>query len=88
MLPAYSYTEYVSPSGNTQIYIVKQRKHVLKLSERQKYIVKQKLLGTGMIVLGIVGCLLFPEDCSGAMLACFMGVIRVVFQEDEYNNGS
>lgn len=86
MLPAYSYTEYVSPSGNTQIYIVRQRKHVLRLSERQKYIVKQKLLGMGMIALGIVGCLLFPEDCSGAMLACFMGVIRVIFLGGETND--
>lgn len=79
MLPAYSCIEYVSPSGNVQIYIVRQKRNVIKVSEKTKYIIKQKLLGVALVVIGIIGCILFPEDCGGAVFACFMGILRVIF---------
>lgn len=79
MLPAYSCTEYVSPSGNTQIYIVRQKRNALRVSEKTKYIIRQKLLGMALIAIGITACMLFPEDCGGAVFACFMGILRVIF---------
>jgi hypothetical protein len=79
MVPAYSYTEYTSPSGNIQIYIVRHKKNAIKVSARNKETIKQKYLGAGLIAIGLIGCMIFPEDCGGALLACVMGILRMVF---------
>ena len=77
-MPAYSYTEYISPSGNTQIYIVRRKKNIIKISAKEKE-ANQKRLGAGMIIVGLIGCVIFPEDCGGALLACAMGILRMIF---------
>lgn len=48
------------------------------LSKRKKYIITQKLLGIGLVLVGIVAMLIFPEDAGGGVLACGMGFLRVV----------
>lgn len=78
-MPAYSYTEYISPSGNTQIYIVRRKKNIIKISAKEKEVANQKRLGAGMIIVGLIGCVIFPEDCGGALLACAMGILRMIF---------
>ena len=74
-----SCTEIITRSGNTQIYIVRQQKNSLKkVSERRKYLVKQKLLGLTAIVVGVIACLIFPEDCGGGLVAIGVGLLRVI----------
>ena len=36
----------------------------------------QKCLGLGLLALGIVGCLLMPEDAGGFVIASVLGIIR------------
>lgn len=79
MMPAYSYTEYTSPSGNIQIYIVRHKKNAIKISARKREIINQKRLGASLVVVGLIGCIIFPEDCGGALLACAMGILRMIF---------
>lgn len=78
MLPAYkeTYTNYISASGNTQIYIYRRRK---RLSERKKKLIQQKLLGLTLVVVGVVGCCVMPEDAGGCLMACGMGIVRMIF---------
>ncbi len=81
MMPTYgSCTEYISPSGNTQIYIVRRPKApaLQKVSDRRKYLIKQKALGTAAIIVGIITCLIFPEDCGGGIFAIGLGLLRVI----------
>lgn len=81
MLPTYgSCTEYISPSGNTLIYIVrKQKTYTLrKISERRKYLIKQKALGIVAVIAGIIACFIFPEDCGGGVFAIGIGMLRII----------
>ena len=79
MMPVFSYTEYTSPSGNTQIYIVRRRRNMIKLSSKRKEMGKQKCLGAMAFILGLIGCILFPDDCGGALFACALGILRLIF---------
>lgn len=79
MIPVFSYTEYTSPSGNTQIYIVRRRRNMIKLFSKRKELVKQKCLGVIAIIVGLIGCILFPDDCGGALFACALGILRLIF---------
>lgn len=78
MMPTYSYTEYTSPSGNTQIYVVRQKKNTLnKISERRKYIQKQRFLGISLVILGVIACAVFPEDATGGVFVTLMGIANI-----------
>ena len=39
----------------------------------------QKLLGFALVLVGLLGCAIFPEDAGGCLFACIMGVFRVIF---------
>lgn len=39
----------------------------------------QKCLGLGLLVLGIIGCLVFPEDAGGFVFAGVLGIIRTFY---------
>lgn len=49
-----------------------------KALERQqkKETVIQKGLGIGLLALGIIGCVTFPEDAGGFLFASILGIIR------------
>lgn len=88
MLPTFKQTQFISKSGNTElIYIVhNKRKSPLEilaekwetLSDRKQYIIKQKLLGCGLVAVGIVAMMIFPDDAMGGLVASGMGILRVV----------
>ena len=82
MMPAYneSYTHYSTKNGNTQLYIYRRRPYK-KLSARKKYIITQKLLGIGLVAVGIVAMIMFPEDACGGFVASGMGLLRVVYND-------
>lgn len=89
MLPTYKYTEFTSKSGNTEfIYIVhNKRKPLIKtitdkiqsIPERKRFLIGQKLCGIGLLVVGVVGCFIIPEDCGACVFASLMGVLRIAF---------
>ena len=72
MMQEFSYTEYTSPSGNTQIYIMRKP----KVSGRRKYLIKQKALGVVAIIAGLIACMIFPDDCGGGIFAISIGMLR------------
>ena len=76
MLPVYNetYTHYSTRSGNTQIYIYRRKK---RLSERKKKLIQQKLLGLALVIIGVVGCCIMPEDCGGCLFTSLMGTARL-----------
>lgn len=76
-------TCYESPSGNTQIYIVRKKRSIpfagmlrgLKTAQ-----IKQKMLGLGLIATGIVSLILLRyEDCTAPIFLLSMGLIRLLF---------
>ena len=56
---------------------------ILKLAEfwqdKISEVLKIKLLGLLMIMIGILGCIIFPEDATGGVFACGMGTLVVLF---------
>lgn len=46
--------------------------------ENRRYLIGQKILGALLLILGIVGCIVLPEDCGGFILAGLFGLFRVV----------
>ena len=76
MLPSYSCTEITTYTGNTQIYIFRKKKEQRVLYKR--YLKKQKILGMALILIGIIGCFVIPEDCGGCLIAGLMGIARVI----------
>ena len=89
MLPTYRYTEFTSKSGNTEfIYIVhKKRKPLIEaitdkiqaIPERKRFLIGQKLCGVGLLVVGVVGCFIIPEDCGACVFASLMEILRIAF---------
>ena len=76
MLPVIkSCTEYTTPSGNTQIYIIRKQKK--KRSARQKHIRQQKLLGLALMVVSIIAVVAFPKECGDCIFLALMGLARV-----------
>ena len=39
----------------------------------------QKCLGLGLLALGIIGCLVFPEDAGGFVFTSVLGILRVIY---------
>lgn len=72
-----SYTHYKTPSGNTHVFVYR-RKMKKKLTEQEKYLVNQKILGLALTVIGILGCLWIPEDCGGFIVAVLIGIARII----------
>ena len=82
MIPQYQYTQYISPTGNTQIYILRKRQRPFwqrVMYSRQYAVVRQRLLGVAMILLGIASLAVCGEDASASVIIIGMGVLRAVF---------
>lgn len=49
--------------------------------ERQQKIetLTQKCLGLGLLIIGIVGCLIMPEDAGGFVFTSVLGILRVIY---------
>ena len=41
--------------------------------------ITQKCLGLGLLLLGIIGCLVMPEDAGGFLFISVLGIIRVIY---------
>lgn len=52
---------------------------VLETLENISEVAKVRLLGLGLLIIGIIGCVVFPEDCGGALLVCGMGTLVTLF---------
>ena len=50
-----------------------------KKRAKQQEKIFQKLLGFALVLIGLIGCAIFPEDAGGCLFACAMGVFRVIF---------
>lgn len=72
-----SYMHYTTPSGNTQIFVYR-RKPRRGLIRKEKYLIKQKLLGLALVVIGIIGCFLVANDCGGFVFATLIAGARVI----------
>ena len=70
MLPAYKYTEYTSPNGNTKIMVYHQKptaRQIARHAERSR-LLKQRLLG----VLCLVICAVYPLLMNGDATVWFI----------------
>lgn len=47
--------------------------------QRIQEAVFQKMLGFGLLILGIVGCLVMPEDAGGFVFTSVLGILRLVY---------
>ena len=54
------------------------RNKAIERKQRQETII-QKCLGIGLLVIGIIGCLIFPEDAGGFVFASVLGIIRAIY---------
>ena len=80
--------EFVSKSGNTElIYIVyNKRKQPFKilldmwsnLSARKQYLIIQKLLGLGLLIISFVGIIFMSKDCGGFVFIGILGILRLI----------
>ena len=52
---------------------------VLEALENISEVVKIRLCGVVLIIIGIMGCIAFPEDATGGLLACGMGLLVALF---------
>lgn len=75
MLPAYKETYYISPSGNTQIYIRQTKRK--RISERKKEILFQKFLGICLFSIGIIGTMVLKDGTC--LFVSFMGIARIIY---------
>ena len=87
MLPTIreSHTYYRSKSGKTRIYMSIEteetafNRFIDRLKENNCYLLKQKLLGVTLIILGIIGFVAFPEDNGGFLFPALMGLARLIY---------
>lgn len=54
------------------------RNKAIERKQRQETII-QKCLGIGLLVIGIIGCLIFPEDAGGFLFTSVLGILRVIY---------
>lgn len=55
---------------------------ILKVLEAWKNVpdvIKIRLCGVALVLIGISLCVVFPEDATGGLLACFMGLLVALF---------
>lgn len=72
-----SYTLYTSKSGNTQILVYKRRPVKRRLTESEKEMISQKLMGLLLIIMGAIGTYFFKEDCGGFLFTALLGLCVV-----------
>ncbi len=65
----YTYDEWLKEYNHNKAI---ERKH-----KRENAI--QKSLGLGLLILGIIGCLVFPEDAGGFVFTSVLGIIRTIY---------
>lgn len=46
--------------------------------ENRRYLIGQKILGVLLLIIGIGGCIVLPEDCGGFIFAGLIGLLRVI----------
>lgn len=51
----------------------------LEAWENVSEVVKIRFLGLGLLIIGIIGCVVFPEDATGGLLVGFLGLLVVLF---------
>lgn len=82
MLPNYQYTEYVSPMGNTQIYIYRRKPtkpFIQRFFTSHRYAVaRQRLLGLVLVIIGIIGIVVFTEDATAPCVISALGFLRMI----------
>ena len=52
-----------------------------KVSKKKHHLTdygQQKLLGIGLIAIGIIACIMFPEDAMGGIMAVMLGLCRTL----------
>ena len=52
---------------------------VLEVWENLSEVAKVRLLGLGLLIIGIFGCVAFPEDAGGGLFACGIGLLFALF---------
>ena len=58
---------------------LKEYNHNKALERKQKAeTITQKCLGLGLLMIGILGCLVFPDDAGGFVFTSVLGIIRVI----------
>lgn len=50
----------------------------MRISDKTRKIIQQKVLGLGLLGVGLAGCFIMPEDCGACILACLMGIGRTI----------
>lgn len=68
METVYTYDEWLNEYKRNE---AKERK------QKQETVI-QKCLGLGLLVIGILGCAVMPEDAGGFLFASILGIIRVI----------
>lgn len=75
----YSITSYESASGNTKIYVYREKnKKRIKpyLTDRSKAYAQQKFLGCILFALGLIAIPLVGLEC---IVICLMGLVRIIY---------
>ena len=54
------------------------RNETIERKQKRETII-QKCLGIGLLVIGIIGCLIFPEDAGGFLFTSVLGIIRTFY---------
>ena len=65
----YTYDEWLKAYNRNKVKERKQRAETIT----------QKCLGLGLLLLGIIGCFIFPEDAGGFLFISVLGIIRVIY---------
>ena len=65
----YTYDEWLKAYNRNKAKERKQRAETIT----------QKCLGLGLLLLGIIGCLVMPEDAGGFVFASVLGILRVIY---------
>ena len=55
----------------------KRNKAIERKQKRETAI--QKCLGLVLLVIGIIGCFIFPKDAGGFLFTSVLGVLRVIY---------
>ena len=76
MLPAYKETLYMSPSGNTLVYI-KRNTSKKKISDRKKEMLFQKFLGLCLFIIVIASTILLKDGTC--LFVSLMGITRIIY---------
>lgn len=89
MLPVHKYTEITSRDGKSQLIYIQYEKRKLLfdtliniwdgLTERKQYLIIQKLLGLGLLIIGLILLIILKEGAGFLILG--MGLLRIIFND-------